>query len=143
MSVVAVAFATLLEVLSGDMNWCPHQSESEAASTQSGISVVRGKPGDPTLEAKLRMALVLPMEEVEFIALMQDHGFSTRRMGDDGSSLPALPLPRYIECAALGRVDHGLLVDGGSTSRRTERYRAYISDLGQVVYVENDFQYDP
>ena len=108
---------------------------------ENQVNIVAG-PGELSFSERYRLEITLPLPEREFIALLRRLQLPYEVCGDLASNLP-LPQPMHRSRASLSIATKCYHIYGPVDTVRHvgERYRAFVDDAGNVIYIENVFTY--
>jgi len=150
-------FVTILFLVGAiAIDGCGSLSESAAAeeqnigkATKSVIGVV-APSNEPSFEERFNIKLSLPMNENEFIGLIEELELDFYAEGPDslnlknkysGSNRPTPPI--HTLNYDMSDISHSYMIIGGlnEAEQRLESYLALVRNDREVVYIENYFSY--
>jgi hypothetical protein len=108
---------------------------------QADTNIVAG-PNEQNFAQRYDPTMTLPMAETAFVRKLDQLGLPYELQGQGGTA-GDIEQPRLSTSLDLSKVTKVYRIYGAADQGRqvTEAYRAFVDAQGQVVYVENNFQY--
>ena len=122
--------------------------QEEDQATTSFIGVVAPEY-ERSFEEKYKVKLNLPMDEDDFIALIEGLGLRYRGKGPDSATIKNREVglrpdpPQHTQNYDMSNISHSYYIGTGFNriKCRNENYLALVRNDRKVVYVENQFVY--
>lgn len=105
-------------------------------------SVIVGNDGELPFDKQYHLSITLPMQEEKFLELLKRLHLECSILGDRSQGL-AIPKPRFAEKPDENNIRRVYQVYGGvdQSNRFGRVYRAFVNKAGEVIYIENAFEY--
>lgn len=118
-------------------------TNNPAKPVESGKSgVIVGNSGELPFDKQYQQSIALPMQEAQFLELLGRLHLQYSILGDRSKGL-AIPNPRLSEKPGEDAISRVYQVYGGvdKSNRFGRVYRAFVNKSGEVIYIENAFEY--